>query len=145
MNVWLEPRSTADIDLTVQVDPQGLAQIRESLSRLGLETEKEFGADQASGPDFVRLVDQENSITIEIQLVKTEFQSQVIERAKDFGGVKVSTPEDLIVMKLIADRPKDRIDLLGLVGLPDLNWEYIEHWVVEWQVSDRLARVRQAP
>jgi hypothetical protein len=36
------------------------------------------------------------------------------------------TPEDLIVMKLIAHRPKDRIDLLGLVALPGLDWSYVE-------------------
>ncbi len=56
----------------------------------------------------------------------------------------MATPEDLIVMKLIADRPKDAVDLLGLVRLPSLDWQYVERWTAAWDVTDRLARVRAA-
>jgi hypothetical protein len=47
------------------------------------------------------------------------------------------------VLKLIADRPKDRQDLLGLVALPDLDWAHIERWSAEWGLSDRLASLRR--
>jgi hypothetical protein len=53
-----------------------------------------------------------------------------------------STPEDLIVMKLIADRPKDHLDLLGLLRLDGLDWTYIEGWVAEWGVAERLRELR---
>jgi hypothetical protein len=36
------------------------------------------------------------------------------------------SPEDLVVLKLIAHRPKDLIDLRNLLALPDLDWSYIE-------------------
>ncbi|HJW70905.1 MAG TPA: hypothetical protein VJ829_16250 [Candidatus Binatia bacterium] len=59
----------------------------------------------------------------------------------------MSTPEeielsDLIVLKLIANRPKDHVDLLGLVQLDALDWAYVEHWAAEWCVADRLRVLR---
>ena len=45
-------------------------------------------------------------------------------------------------MKLIADRPKDQVDLIGLAALSDIDWTYIESWAAEWEVSDRLQRAR---
>jgi hypothetical protein len=59
------------------------------------------------------------------------------------GRERVATPEDLIVLKLIADRPKDRQDLLGLVALPDLDWAYVARWAAEWDVAERLAALRR--
>ena len=49
-----------------------------------------------------------------------------------------------IVVKLIADRPKDRIDLQGLVELPGLDWSYVEGWVDAWEVRDRLEALRRS-
>jgi hypothetical protein len=45
-------------------------------------------------------------------------------------------------MKLIANRAKDQIDLLGLAQLDKLDWDYIEHWAREWDVTDRLRVLR---
>jgi hypothetical protein len=80
---------------------------------------------------------------LKVQTAKTEFQREVLRRAAvRHDGSHVATPEDLIVMKLIAHRPKDRIDLLGLVALPGLDWSYVERWADEWQVRDRLDTLR---
>jgi hypothetical protein len=81
---------------------------------------------------------------VEIQAAKTALQHDVVCRARTSSeGVRVATPEDLIVLKLIADRPKDRQDLLGLVALPDLDWAHVERWAAEWDVADRLASLRR--
>jgi len=45
-------------------------------------------------------------------------------------------------MKLIADRPKDHLDLLGLSRLDGLDWMYIEGWAAEWGVTERLRELR---
>ncbi len=48
------------------------------------------------------------------------------------------TPEDVIVHKLIAWRPRDRDDIASILdaGLA-LDVTYIEHWASEWEVLDR--------
>ena len=58
------------------------------------------------------------------------------------SGARVATKEDLIVLKLIADRPKDRIDLEGLCALDGNDWSYVERWAREWDVLGRLERFR---
>lgn len=64
----------------------------------------------------------------------------MVDRAIEAGGgIRVATPEDLIVLKLIADRPKDRIDLESLALLPDLDWNRVARWAREWKVSSSVS------
>ncbi len=142
VNVWLEPRFTMDIDVTVEATGAGMGRLKEALAAQGFSVTREYGADLRSGPDFVRFASADQLTVLEVQASKTTYQQEVIRRARLEGGVHVASPEDLIVMKLIADRPKDQIDLQGLIQLPGLDWAYIEHWSGEWGVLDRLARVR---
>lgn len=142
VNAWLEPRFTADIDLTVQADRDGLVRLGEMLAAAGFSITREHGAELPSGPDFVRFSCSDPFVVVELQVAKTDFQREVIRRAVRDGDVRVATPEDLVVMKLIADRPKDQVDLLGLIALGGLDWDYIERWAAEWGVRDRLDTVR---
>jgi hypothetical protein len=143
VNAWLEPRFTADIDVTVNVTPEGAGALRALLLSRGFTIDRELGSDLPSGPDFVRWLSTEGEI-LEIQSAKTAFQAEVVRRAETAGGARVATPEDLLVLKLIADRMKDRVDIVGLVGLPDLDWAYVEHWAREWDVLESLERYRAA-
>lgn len=49
----------------------------------------------------------------------------------------------MIVLKLIANRAKDQLDLLGLLELPDLDWAYVESWAQQWEVLEVLDRLRE--
>ena len=139
INAWIEPRITADIDVTAHVDSDALPRLERILAAEGYRMDHVHGGDLPSGPDFVRWISSDGVIVLELQAAKTAFQHEVIRRAMETAeGVRVATPEDLIVLKLIANRPKDRIDLLGLLALPDLDRSYIERWADEWQVLDLL-------
>ena len=144
VNAWLEPRFTADIDLVIAVAAAALSRFRQTLAAEGFVVDVEDGAQEPSGPDFVRFVSADGLVRVEIQVAKTPFQREVIQRARvDDTGLCVATPEDLIVMKLIANRPKDQIDLIGLLGLAALDWPYIERWADEWGVTDVLRRAAE--
>ncbi len=142
VNTWLEPRFTADVDVVVVAGALEIQRLDEQLREQGYAVDRKHGDGLPSGPDFVRYVSSSSDITLEVQAAKTEFQREVIRRATDPAGVNTATPEDLIVLKLIADRPKDQVDLLGLAKLPDLDWTYVERWAAEWQIEDRLERLR---
>lgn len=144
INIWLEPRFTADIDVTVQAGSAELTRLKTHLAEQGFSVTREHGAALPSGPDFIRFTSPDSSIVVEVQAAKTAFQEEVIRRAIAERGARIATPEDLIVMKLIADRAKDAIDLAGLVRLPSIDWDYVERWAVEWGVTDRLARVQSS-
>lgn len=142
VNVWLEPRFTADIDVTAQLDPTEMARLIQIFAEAGISVATQHGADLASGPDFVRLTSGDGRTIVEVQSSKTAFQRELLQRARRAGGVRVASPEDLIVMKLIADRPKDQLDVLGLLQLCSLDWEYIQRWARHWNVDQHLARLR---
>ena len=48
-------------------------------------------------------------------------------------------PEDLVILKLLADRPVDRQDIEALVmTFSSLDWTHIEKWCRAWEIEDRL-------
>lgn len=144
VNAWLEPRFTADIDVTVDIDAPAMLRLRRVFADSGYEATLEYGGHLPSGPDFVRFASADRITIVEIQTAKTALQREVVRRARASSeGIRVATPEDLIVLKLIADRPKDQLDLLGLVALPDLDWAHVERWAAEWDVAERLATLRR--
>ena len=144
VNCWLEPRLTADIDVTVAADRAQLESLRARLVGEGFRVAREHGAEAPSGPDFIRFISADAEVLIEVQAAKTAFQREVIRRAVTSpAGLRVATFEDLIVLKLIADRPKDQADLDGLLGLGALDWAYVEKWATTWGVLDRLHRKRR--
>lgn len=143
VNAWIEPRFTADFDITVQADAAALQRLTDELAKEGY-TATAQGSELPSGPDFVRFSAEDDSISLEVQVAKTEFQRQAIARASKPDELRVATVEDLIVMKLIANRPKDRADLAGLITMPEIDWKYVEHWAGEWDVVDRLRAIRAA-
>jgi hypothetical protein len=144
VNAWLEPRFTADIDLTLQAGPDAMAKLKQALEAEGFALVAEHGAELASGPDFVRFESADTSMTLEVQAAKTELQQELLGRARVLGkGIRVATAEDLIVLKLIANRGKDQVDLRGLVKLSGLDWEYVQRWARAWDVDGLLAELRQ--
>lgn len=144
VNVWVAPRFTRDIDVTVQASLPEMADLKKALLGAGLKLDREFGAELSSGPDFARFSSSDGVLILEIQSAKTDFQREVVRRARDEQGIKVASPEDLIVLKLIANRSKDEEDLRNLTALAALDWPYIEHWATSWAVRDRLDRLRHA-
>ncbi len=143
VNAWLEPRFTADVDLTAASTSEEMGRLRRGLLAAGFRVAREHGAALPSGPDFVRFVAPDGELLLEVQAAKTTFQREVVRRAvASSSGLRVATIEDLIVLKLIADRPKDQGDLDGLARLPGIDWAYVERWAREWEVGARLERLR---
>jgi hypothetical protein len=144
VNAWIEPRFTADIDVTAAVDATSMARLREELSRSGFEMVTEQGRELASGPDFVRFRSSDGVVVLEVQTAKTALQHELIARAVSHHSTpaRVATVEDLIVLKLIANRDKDQLDLRGLSRLPGIDWAYVERWAREWELRDLLAALR---
>ena len=143
VNAWLEPRFTADIDLTIELTAETSRELAAAFERAGLSQTRIHGTGAASGPDFVRFASADRRVTVEFQVAKTEFQHEVVRRGViGAAGLRVATVEDLIVLKLIANRPKDQLDLLGMVALPSIDWAYVERWANEWDAQSVLDELR---
>jgi len=142
VNVWLEPRFTADVDLTIEADVDRIELLEQALRTAGFALERSQG-DAPSGPDFLSFRSTTGPMVLELQVAKTAFQREVIRRATPRSeGLRVATSEDLIVPKLIANRARDQLDLLGLCALPSIDWSYVERWARQWDRTDELQRIR---
>ena len=61
--------------------------------------------------------------------------------------IPVVSPEDLVVYRLLADRPRDREDVRAVLRTQArtaraFDWGHVERWAGFWQIGDRLDRLR---
>lgn len=99
------------------------------------------------GPGLLRFRDTATGVGLDLERATTEFEDTLLARAQPLdasGGVPIATPEDLIILNLIAFRAKDQRDLMELLSRSDLDWDYVTGWATRWQVEERLAVLRAA-
>jgi predicted nucleotidyltransferase len=149
-NAWAPPRATTDLDLAVSASPEALTALEDTLRSLGYQPVRSHRADPVDRlADLIVLRAPTGEVRqVDLLVAKTAFESQVLERAVpvEIGGVTlpVATPEDLIVYKLVADRPRDRDDIDAILRTQAragrrIDWAHVERWATFWSVSDRLA------
>jgi hypothetical protein len=127
---WGEPRLTQDVDLTILT---GFGKEREYATVI-LER---FRPRIARALDFalenrVLLVTTEEGVDVDISLGAMPFEESVVRRATPYRflprlSLITCSAEDLIVLKAFASRPKDWVDLEGVLlrQRGALSWRYI--------------------
>ena len=127
---WGEPRLTQVVDLTILT---GFGKERSVVTALlrRFEPRIEDALDFAL-QNRVLLVQTEEGIDIDISLGAMPFEEALVRRATPYRflpRVKLLTcsAEDLIVLKAFADRPKDWVDVEGIVTRQrgKLRWSHI--------------------
>jgi predicted nucleotidyltransferase len=130
-----KPRFTADVDaiflLSIDDIPQFLEFAHEESIVPRIQNAKEFARKN-------RILLLKHSITdtdIDISLGILPFEEEMVERGSIKSvanlSVRLPTPEDLIIMKAIAQRPKDFDDIRTIVEkYPVLDVERIKQWVI---------------
>ena len=140
--VWGEPRATLDIDVTVWVEEAGVAGTVDVLS-------KAFRALAGDPLTFVREsrvlpLESEHGVRLDVVFGLLPFERDAIVRAVpiEIAGtpVRVCTPEDLILMKIISDRERDLADAEGVTlrRIRDLDLAYLEPRIRE--LADLLGK-----
>lgn len=138
-------RFTRDIDFTVQVGVKQFKRFQKTF-----EDSSDYKIDlvqflsSKEVPDLVRLSHQ--SISVDLLYANTKFQKELIKRAHSYplgkGSIKIASPEDLIVLKLLADRPQDWQDIQSLKeSYPKLNLKYLKKWAKYWGIEERLSKI----
>jgi hypothetical protein len=74
---------------------------------------------------------------IDLSLGMLPFETEMVERSVvvDLGSVqlRLPTPEDLIILKAVAHRPKDLADIQGIAAShPNLDREQVRYWVEQF-------------
>lgn len=117
--VWGRPRMSADVDISIEAEPSDATTIVSLLNEAGFVARFRDVAGFAARTRVVPLVHEASGLPLDIVLAGAGLEQQFLARAipVKFGDltVPVISPEDLIVAKILAGRPKDIDDVRGIV------------------------------
>jgi hypothetical protein len=144
---WSEERFTKDIDLTIALSEKSWTKLKgflENSSEIKIDSINKDADSEL--PYLIRLQFKKYPFDLIVSL--TEFQSSLISRSIkiSFLGskLKIASPEDIVISKLLAWRSQDRVDLEKIVkGVSDLDFSYIEKWAKVWEIEDRWKEIKQ--
>ena len=145
------PRLTEDLDLLIDV-PEGCEnELVATMRGVGMIIDDEVLAEMLPGglvpawvPDGIAR-DRAHGVGIDVLFGDDAFGRSVLARATplDLGGavLLVASPEDLLLMKLDANRPQDWDDALALKDAfgDRLDRIYLDAWAERLEVADRVS------
>lgn len=141
---WGEPRETVDVDLSLLTGFGG----EEPFIRLLLDHYQPRipNAARFALTRRVLLLRAQSGVGLDIALGGIPFEESAVARATEFafpGGIPIRTcsAEDLVVLKAFASRPKDWLDIDGILvrQAGTLDWDYIRGQLTP------LAELKDAP
>lgn len=131
------PRLTADIDMMIISSIEEIGLILENAMQEGFVPRINNVLDFACKNRVILLRHEESGINIDISLGVLPFEIEAIERSTECKlkniTIQLPSPEDFIILKAVAHRPKDLIDIKSIVELhPVLDKKRIEYWVKQF-------------
>lgn len=153
VRVYALPRPTFDVDFTVSLP-------RDSLQEVYLEAEKlGFAIPAAQAGGWIDTVHGmpvvkfqwfigSRAVDVDVFLAETPFQEEVLRRRQRRSAegweAWFVTAEDLILLKLLADRPKDRVDVADILFIQgSLDLSYMRTWAARMAVLNQLEEALQ--
>ena len=150
--VYGEPRLTRDIDVTLGVDPGELARVLDAVESLGLRVLTDNAAEFVRETLVLPAIDPETGIRVDFVFSLSQFERAAIERSGPIDvegiGVQFVSLEDLIVMKLVAGRPRDLEDVAAILRKNrGFDRNHVERWLREFdreldtRIEDQFLRI----
>jgi hypothetical protein len=138
VRVYGIPRPTYDIDFTLAIPRERLPELYAALQSGGYTVPEAYTrgwVDQVAGmpPVKFRLYLQERGVDVDVFLAESAFQREILARRRQatLDGIPVwlVSPEDLILLKLLAGRPRDLADVSDVLFTQgQLDESYLRHW-----------------
>ena len=87
---------------------------------------------------------------MDVLVTNTDYEREAISRAQtidlgDSNRCKTLAVEDVLLLKLIADRFQDNADVESILATqPKIDWDYMSKWMEEFDLDERLRRIENA-
>jgi hypothetical protein len=129
-----QPRLTADADAMLLLSLEELPRLLEAAQATGLSPRFADVEEFARRNRVVLLRHDASGIDVDISLGLLPFEVEAVERSHEYQAgklcIRLPTPEDLIILKAVAHRPKDMLDIAAVIAAQgDLDTARIESWV----------------
>jgi len=131
------PRYTVDLDAVFLLSVDDIPNLIREAARQGIEPRIPDAKQFARKNRVLLLRHTASGTDIDLSLGILPFEYEMVERSNLINvgtlQLRLPTPEDLIIMKAIAHRPKDLTDIQAIAGSnPDLDKERIRYWVEQF-------------
>ncbi len=129
-----KPRLTADLDAMFLLSVDDIPRLIKMAKFGGIVPRIGAVEEFARKNRVVLLRHQESGTHIDISLGMLPFEEEAVERSVMVQAgtlsVRLPTPEDLIILKAVANRPRDLLDIQTIIeSHPDLDRKRVESWV----------------
>ncbi|HUG94350.1 MAG TPA: hypothetical protein VML55_26200 [Planctomycetaceae bacterium] len=151
VRIYAIPRPTYDLDFTLAIDRYRLPELYRALDSEGytvLDPYLRGWIDEVAGMPLVkfRLYLGAEGVDVDVFLAESPYQHELIarRRVEDIDGTPVCfvSPEDLVLLKLVARRPRDISDVADVLFTQgQFDEAYLRRWAGELGVSDALDEV----
>jgi predicted nucleotidyltransferase len=153
VSIVSQPRPTIDVNLVVWLDPEHWQQFLELAGKFGITPRRDDALEFAKQRRVMLLQHKATGIGIDVSFGALPFEEEMIRRARsiELSGVRlrVATPEDIIIMKMIAHRDKDIRDIDNIMSVhQDLDFDRIKEWVRQFsevletpELNDELVKL----
>jgi len=140
--VWGVPRTTMDVDITVRVAEQDLP---EFLKAIG----KKFSILPDNPLDFVKEtrvlpVQTSTGIRVDLILAGLPYEEWALGRAREVTiqghPVRICSPEDLVIHKIISTRPRDLEDVEGIFRQQGSKLDFVYMDPIVHELAEALGR-----
>lgn len=137
VSLLAKPRYTADIDALLLYETTDVARLVEHAATIGLVPRTSDPVGFAEETRVLPLQHTASQINIDISFGVMPFEEEAVERSMlyqtDDFTVRLPSIEDLIILKAVAHRPKDLIDVESLLQThPNRDDARINRWVKEF-------------
>jgi hypothetical protein len=126
-----EPRFTADVDVVIRADVDGAMALVQQLQGTPFRPLFTDVSELVQRAFLLPLRHLDTNIKVDLAVGLSGFERQLVERATPVDvadrAVPIATSEDLILLKVLAARPRDIADAQGIVARRRdvLDWEYL--------------------
>jgi hypothetical protein len=135
-----EPRLTRDIDVTLGVDVDHLNELLAVVRELSLRPIPEDIESFVRETMVLPALDEPTGIRIDFIFSFTPYEQEAIKRARKIPFMEqevcFASPEDVIIHKIFAGRPRDIEDAKTIIlKNPGIDTKYIKNWLKAFDAS----------
>jgi len=148
---WQHPRMTRDVDVLIGIDPPSPDELLSIMQSAGCRPKRVPPLVEIDRHRFMQLLytpkDTYVDIPVDLLFADSEFLRSALQRrtpiqvpAVGIDTLAVSC-EDVIILKLSADRMIDRMDAINLLRFnhETLDFNYLSKWIIELRLANDWA------
>lgn len=154
--IWGRPRFTADIDISIVLPREKVANLSQALKELGnashIDTDDMYRALGSNTQNEFNFIDATSGIKVDFWIARSSAyeQSRFARRfPKEVLGQTVNfiSPEDLMLAKLQwyqqSESSKQWEDVESIIKMSgaELDWKYLQEWAERLGLTDELAKL----